>query len=198
LRLFAVACCRRIWPRLNHSDSRAAVEVAEQYADKLAREQNRKEAATAAKAAADLHNPGMGEHFNLLMAATATEVSLSRRENFADSTASFAASGVKGRGSSEHKAERRAQAALVHDVFGNPFRPVTLAPAFRTPPIVSLARAGYDERQLPSGELDTHRLAVLADALEEAGAPGELVSHLRGPGPHVRGCHVVDLCLGKE
>jgi hypothetical protein len=51
-------------------------------------------------------------------------------------------------------------------------------------------------RQFPSGELDPHRLAVLADALEEAGAPAELVEHLRSPGPHVRGCWPVDLCLG--
>ena len=43
---------------------------------------------------------------------------------------------------------------------------------------------------------DKRVLAVRADALEEAGAPAELVAHLRGPGPHVRGCHVVDLCLG--
>jgi hypothetical protein len=86
--------------------------------------------------------------------------------------------------------------ALARDMFDKPFRPVTLDPAHRTPTIVSLARAAYDERQLPSGELDPHRLAVLADALEEAGAPGELVAHLRSAGPHVRGCWVVDLTLG--
>ena len=61
---------------------------------------------------------------------------------------------------------------------------------------MSLAHAAYDERHLPSGELDPLRLAVLADALEEAGAPDELVGHLRSPGPHVRGCFAVDFCLG--
>jgi hypothetical protein len=46
--------------------------------------------------------------------------------------------------------------------------------------------------------LDTVRLAVLADALEEAGcADPDLLGHLRGPGPHVRGCWAVDLLLGK-
>jgi hypothetical protein len=89
-----------------------------------------------------------------------------------------------------------ALAALLHDISGNPFRPVFRAPTHRTPTIVSMARAAYDERHLPSGELDPHRLVVLADALEEAGAPAELLEHLRSPGPHVRGCHVVDLCLG--
>jgi hypothetical protein len=34
---------------------------------------------------------------------------------------------------------------------------------------------------------------VLADALEQAGATGELVAHLRGPGPHMRDCFAVDL-----
>ncbi len=86
--------------------------------------------------------------------------------------------------------------ALLCDIFGNPFRPITLDAVHRTPTIASLARAAYDERQLPSGELNPHRLGVLADALEEADAPTGLVAHLRGPGPHVRGCFPVDLCLG--
>jgi hypothetical protein len=53
-------------------------------------------------------------------------------------------------------------------------------------------------RGLHSGELDHGRLAVLADALEEAGCDNqEMLTHLRGPGPHVRGCWVVDVLLGK-
>jgi hypothetical protein len=39
---------------------------------------------------------------------------------------------------------------------------------------------------------------VLADALEELGAAGETVGHLRSAGPHVRGCHVVDAGLGRD
>jgi hypothetical protein len=35
--------------------------------------------------------------------------------------------------------------------------------------------------------------------LEDAGcSEPELLGHLRGPGPHVRGCWVVDLLLEKE
>jgi hypothetical protein len=61
---------------------------------------------------------------------------------------------------------------------------------------VQLAQVAYDERNLPSWELDPARLA---DALEEAGcADADILSHLRGPGPHVRGCWAVDLLLGKE
>jgi hypothetical protein len=42
------------------------------------------------------------------------------------------------------------------------------------------------------------RLGVLADALEEAGGSNaDLLRRLRQPEPHVRGCWVVDLLLGK-
>ena len=51
---------------------------------------------------------------------------------------------------------------------------------------------------LPSGELDPQRLTVLADALEETGAVGEVVQHLREKGPHVRGCFAVDAVLGRQ
>jgi hypothetical protein len=41
-------------------------------------------------------------------------------------------------------------------------------------------------------------LPVLADALEEAGClDAALLSHLRGPGPHVRGCWAVGVLLGE-
>jgi hypothetical protein len=43
------------------------------------------------------------------------------------------------------------------------------------------------------------QLPVLADALEDAGCPEqEVIDHCRSEGPHVRGCWVVDLILGKE
>jgi hypothetical protein len=47
------------------------------------------------------------------------------------------------------------------------------------------------------GHLDAARLAVLADMLEEPGCTDpQLLGHLRGPGAHVRGCHVLDAVLG--
>ncbi len=61
------------------------------------------------------------------------------------------------------------------------------------------AADAYDERGLPAGILDPTRLAMLADALEDAGCTdAALPGHLRGPGPHVRGCRAVDPLLGKE
>jgi hypothetical protein len=65
--------------------------------------------------------------------------------------------------------------------------------------VVRLAQAAGDQRAEPKGLLDAIRLSVLADALEDAGGadPG-LISHLRSPEPHVRGCWAVDLILAKD
>jgi hypothetical protein len=67
-----------------------------------------------------------------------------------------------------------------------------------TPQVVAIAQGAYDQRELPAGTLDTSRLAVLADALEEVGCTDpDLLDHLRGPGPHYRGCWAIDILLGK-
>jgi hypothetical protein len=87
---------------------------------------------------------------------------------------------------------------LFHDVFGDAFRPVAVDSAWLTSTVVALAQAAYDERLMPSGELDPARLAVLADALEDAACTDAILSHLRSPGPHVRGCWALDLILGKQ
>jgi hypothetical protein len=93
----------------------------------------------------------------------------------------------------------RAQTNLLRDIFGNPFRPVILDPAWRTADVLTLARAAYDERPLPAGTLDPARLALLTDALEEAGCSNtDILGHLRSPGPHIRGCWALDLVLGLE
>jgi hypothetical protein len=95
------------------------------------------------------------------------------------------------------KAEQAVQVELVRDVLGNPFRSVALAATTRNSTVHSLALSAYDSRPEPGAPLDAMRLAVLADALEEAGASSEITAHLRQPTPHVRGCWVVDLCLGR-
>jgi hypothetical protein len=92
----------------------------------------------------------------------------------------------------------RLQYHLLRDIFSNLFRPVTLDPGWRTPKVRTLAKADYDQRELPAGTLDPGRMTVLADALEEAGCmEADLLDHLRGPGPHVRGCWAIDLLLEK-
>ncbi len=90
------------------------------------------------------------------------------------------------------KAEDQEQVRLAHDIFGNPFRPVAVAPEWRTSDSVGLAQAIYAGRTF-------HDLPVLADALEEAGCDAaELLAHCRDTTlTHVRGCWAVDLVLGK-
>jgi len=99
---------------------------------------------------------------------------------------------------------RQMQCALLRCIFGNPFQPLPpIEPSLLTwngGVVLRLAQAAYENRLLPSGELDSVRLAVLADALEDAGLTDETVlSHLRQPGQvHVRGCFVIDTLLGKS
>jgi hypothetical protein len=82
--------------------------------------------------------------------------------------------------------------AFLRDIFGNPFRPATLDPVWRTSTVTALARQMYESR-------DFSAMPILADALQDAGCENEdMLDHCRGPGPHVRGCWVVDLVLGKE
>jgi hypothetical protein len=95
--------------------------------------------------------------------------------------------------------EQTFQCRLLRELFGNPFRPVAVVPAWRTATVLSLAQRAYDDRDLPAGHIDLDRLAVLSDALEEVGCTDDsLLCHLRSPGPHVRGCWGVDLLLGKQ
>jgi hypothetical protein len=91
-------------------------------------------------------------------------------------------------------AECAAQADLIRELFGNPFRPVGVNPvwlAWHGGLVVSMARAMYDTR-------DFRDMRILADALQEAGCADEgLLAHCWSGGGHVRGCWIVDGCLGR-
>ena len=100
-------------------------------------------------------------------------------------------------------AQRHRLGQLIRDIFGNPFRPSPPLPpavlAWNERTIPRLAQAIYEDRRLPAGTLDPARLAMLADALTDAGCTDEeLIQHCRSAGPHVRGCWAIDLILGKE
>jgi hypothetical protein len=78
---------------------------------------------------------------------------------------------------------------LLHDIFGNPFRPITFSPTWRTATAVLLARQMYEGP-------DFSAMPILADALQDAGCDNEdVLNHCRKCGGHVRGCWVVDLVL---
>src|SRR4051812_14227597 len=224
LRLFACACCRRVWRLFADEDGRRAVEVAERYADGRAGRDELVAAGHSAEAAVR-RAVARGEE---LTGGTGWDTGrdgpmppdplAARRATGAGAAAGAAAGDLaqaaesaamrsvlavrSGWGVAEwaaHADEPGAQCALLRDLFGNPFRPPpVLDPTWLTPAVVSLARAAYEERDLPSGHLEPARLAVLADALEEAGCTDqEILGHLRGPGPHARGCWALDAILGK-
>ena len=88
--------------------------------------------------------------------------------------------------------EEASQCDLLRETFGNPFRPATVDPEWRTSDVLALGRGIYEDRAF-------ERMPILADALMDAGCADEQVlAHCRSEGPHVRGCWVVDLVLGKE
>lgn len=235
LRLFGVACVRRIWhllsPRASrlfhqaakewvhvhqrregdvYQASRECVAVVERYADGLASDQQLLQAWESASAVAqDAHDYIQPEECHE-WAATAAACLAQRDVELLDQpgnvyppiefynvplNAALAVQAAAGRllsGGTGAPAEFAAQASLLRDIFGNPFRPVTADPAWLTSTVVSLALAIYDERALD-------RLPILADALEDAGCDhADILDHCRGPGPHARGCFVVDLLLKKE
>jgi hypothetical protein len=192
-RLFVCACCRRVWNHLGDA-GQAAVEAAERAADGHIRIKDLRPFCIASPRELMVGGRRVRSPANYA-AVPFTWVNADMAAEAAAFLFGLSSSEVAGERRSAEEAELRAQCDLVRDILGNPFRPVTLDATCRIHNVVTLARAAYDQRQLPSGELNPHRLAVLADALEEAGAPAYLVEHLRSPGPHVRGCFVVDLCL---
>jgi hypothetical protein len=91
--------------------------------------------------------------------------------------------------------EYREQARLLREVIGNPFRPAFIYPAWRA----ANDRAAVRIAEQIDEQEDFDSVPILADALEDAGcAAADILAHLRSPGPHVRGCWVVDAILAKE
>jgi hypothetical protein len=200
LRLFAVACCRRIWHLLHDERSRKAVEVAEQFADGEVALEDLRAAWEAATMAAKATIRGMRQSEGEAKVAI-QKVARAAWE------AAWGAKQMPGfvvkEGGSLVKKGWAEQAPRFHDIFGNPFRLSPPLPhavlTWNDRTIPRIAEGIYEERRMPEGTLDTGRLAILHDALLDAGCDNEdLLTHLLSRGPHVRGCWPVDLILGKE
>jgi hypothetical protein len=180
LRLFAVACCRRVWHLLTDEISRRAIETAERYADGEATAEELRAAEQAATdVSAEFRQPS-----DMAMWVASTRPHLSGHPwqvlfNWA----------------AEDYIPKADRVALLHELFHNPFRPITLdlsSWTWHDGLLVSMAQRMYDRR-------DFSDIAVLADALEEAGCQDQdILGHCRSGGEHVRGCWVVDLLLGKK
>jgi hypothetical protein len=191
LRLFACACCRRLWPFLDER-ARRVVEGVERYAEGLVpRIDLEHRWGTAIDIAGELPRPlPAGAAFAAVVEAARTDAQTPGATPSQDAAAFAAAQAAFAR-----RGEKKAQRELLRDLFGNPFRPVCVQPAWRLwdgGTLVQMAQVIYDEHHFGD-------LPVLADALEDAGCADEaLLGHLRGPGPHARGCWALDLLLGKQ
>jgi hypothetical protein len=183
-RLWLCARCRQVWAWLPDPRSREAVRAAEHFADG---QLSRAQLAAAREAAATVPDGwAMGDQTDCAFAAVATTVD---RVVFSD---------LRPAGLYPHpnlEIIRRAGPHLLRDIFGNPFRPITLNPAWLTwnhATVPAMAQRIYDERTF-------HDLPILADALQDAGCTDpDILAHCRSGGEHVRGCWVVDLILGKS
>jgi hypothetical protein len=209
LQLFAVACCRHIWPLITEAHCREAVEIAERFADGLVTAEAQEAAHAAAERVRQEVEDTEAPLFSGVAYATAYAASYTIHDKgtvwlacrATVNAACAAGHALSSQGASENEvvaathAEFAVQTALVRDLFGNPFRPIALDPSWLSwndGTIVKLAQAIYDERAFD-------RLLILADALEESGCSDQdILAHCREPGRHVRGCWVVDWLLGKE
>jgi hypothetical protein len=185
-RLFACACCRRIWHLFTDQRSRAAVEASERYADGLIGADGLQAArAQALRAMLDRDGKTSVER---AAAWVAFDVTAPRRVTPVGRAARLLRSGWE-------RQERLRQADLLRDLVGNPFRPVSVQPdwlAWNGGCSVKIAQAIHHDGRFAD-------LPVLADALEEAGCTDSgILGHCRGPGGHARGCWVVDVLLGKR
>src|SRR5262245_1661340 len=194
LRLFAVACCRRLFgDRIEDDRTRATLAVAERYADDRATKEDLVRARQPAGAAR--------EH-SWRAARAAWWTTYGRAPAAARGVLtqavpppwqSNAVRAPRARPAPLSHPTLRSACSLLRELF-NPFCRVQPDPtwlAWNEGTAAFLARAIDAEGRFAD-------LPVLADALEEAGCQdASLLNHLR-TGDHVRGCWALDLLIGKK
>jgi hypothetical protein len=186
--LFAVACWTRLLPVLTKKDQRVLAAVAGYIEGAVS--------LSDVQASKDGRAPRYKGRFGEVQSLRAILPSPNEPRYVAESSvvdaANLAAINIDNQGTA-FRAEQVQQITLLRDIFGNPYRkrPV-LKKGWRSHTVFSLASQMYESR-------DFGEMPILADALQDAGWDiDDALNHCRGPGPHVRGCWVVDLVLGKE
>jgi hypothetical protein len=191
-RLYAIACCWRFSQLLADDRTRLGLIAAEEFCEGRIREKQR---AAAEQAVLAVINADLGDatktaspvHYIALAVQQAT------RRNRDMWFATYQARAFVESAAGDRTGERIVHGRVLREVFGNPFRPVTFDPAWRTTDVLLLARGTYEEKAFD-------RMPILADALQDAGCDSaDILDHLRDPqATHVRGCWALDLVLGKE
>jgi hypothetical protein len=192
IRLYACACCRRIWSLLTDNRSREVIEVAEKYADGQVNKLALVDASRAAyRAGITLYR--RGEEVITRWAAHAAQASAYLNHlRLAEACLVRTMYVIEQFGIRKPAEENIEQVKLVFEVFHNPFTTVTVETTWLTSTVTAIARQMYDSR-------DFSAMPILADALQDAGCDNdEILNHCRRPADHVRGCWVVDLLLNLE
>jgi hypothetical protein len=189
-RLLAAAACRALLPWINYPAVNSAIAVIETFADtgKTKAALHRARQAIQAKRNELRHSSGhfmvVGEPLALFV------VQVAASENAVDGTLFQAVKALPFlEGISLEAAQRKLYKPFI-EICGFVIHPALL-PEWQTSTVIQLARQMYDSR-------DFSAMPILADALQDAGCDNsDILGHCRGPGPHTRGCWVVDLLLRK-
>ncbi len=206
-RLIACGCCRLVWDWLVNDRSRGAVETSERFADGLVTDDELSRAAYFAEAAVFAVDEMQERYWRdqkavrdgWLDVCDATENGIPSRDRTLISfdIARAAANWAERLNADDPRLCFRElpdpifSPVVARDVMGNPFRSVAVGPFWLTTNVRTLAAQMYAAR-------DFSAMPILADALQDAGCDNpDVLSHCRVPGPHVRGCWVIDLLLGK-
>lgn len=224
LRLFALACCRRVEHLMPDDRSRQALQFLEQWVDgsprvrpprgRPAAENNARAATEEAEEVADATIDPADYLARLAerKAAWAAHYAILTRARYATNQAAGSACMAMAYSlcevppsrisnppdlSQKMDEEQAVQVKLLHDIVGNPFHPPTVDPAWLTwndGTIPKLAQAMYENRSFTP-----EQMGILGDALEEAGCTDfDILHHCRQPEGHVLGCWVVDAMRGKS
>jgi hypothetical protein len=220
VRLFAAACCRRVWASLEHEEFRDAVRKAESFADGHVDRAEMLEAHEKARAIFITLRGRDNGPCGALTSSCFPAPPKSIFERIADAldepwwedeldkgdplgpalvTSRHAQRAAAELAGLKHVsdppaevAERLEQAALVRCLFGNPFRARPECGVWLTSEVKALAESIYAERAFD-------RMRLLADTLEASGCTNaDVIEHCRSDRAHARGCWVVDLLLGQD
>jgi hypothetical protein len=196
MRLIACACCRRIWHLLTDERSLKAVEMAEQFADGRVDRGSLVRARDEAREAKRQFVTPSQQVVAWRAACAAQDATRDTGRSACLNCMSETSRAVNVQDTNHcDPGELQQQAHILRCIFGNPFRLAILDATWlrwNAGTVVKIAGSIYED-----GVFD--RLPLLADALEDAGCTdADILNYCRGPGPHVRGCWVVDLLLNKS
>ena len=196
LRLFAIACCRRVGHHISIANRLQAIEDAERFAEGMCSEDELSASCYRGWTGSTIRNHPIAfdadDYANAAAGDTAQPVAFEAADSVRNLAQLAADPDLEVRGEVQNGREQYPQTQLLRDIFGNPFRPVVVDPSWLTSDVHALATGIYQDRAFD-------RMPILADALEEAGCiNAHVLLHCRQQSEHVRGCWVVDLLLGKS